>query len=905
MHHPRPTAAYAGLTALALALTGLAPAGAFAARPGATTPTSLSATSGASTAPSITPTPQSQQARRDHISLTPSVTLVAAEDADAPALETVRAALRAAGVQRIVRRTTPEGAPRGNLTVAVGGAAATAALARLGARSADGLPAEGYALALGAPSGTGPGEVVLAGVDATGTYYAAQSLRQLLPHRQAPGARVAGTVVRDWPATALRGVIEGFYGTPWSDQARLDQLDFYGEHKMNTYVYSPKDDPYLRDKWRDPYPDDQLAAIGKLVDRARDRHVDFTYALSPGLSVCYSSEEDVKALTAKLQTLWDIGVRTFAVPLDDISYTKWNCDADEAKFGTGGGAAGAAQAYLLNRVNQEFIATHQGARPLEMVPTEYYDVKATPYKAALKEKLDDNVVVEWTGVGVIAPTMTVDQAKAAREVFGHPILTWDNYPVNDYVTDRLLLGPFTGRQQGLPEQLAGVTANPMIQPAASKIALSTVADYTWNDGAYDADRSWTAALHEMAGGDARTERALRAFADVEYGSDLNPQQAPELNAAIEEFWKSGRSAPLDAAFRTLQQAPAVLRDRLPDKGFLTDSAPWLEATGRWGTAARTALRLVAASRSGDGASAWRLRQELAEQVSAAKAPVYTDMNGKKIPVVVGDGVLDTFVADAAAVHDKALGVAGHAEGVTNLGTYQAHSPALMTDGDETTYFWSDGAADKDDHVGVDLGRVRELGRVTVAMGRPGDTGDHLKQGVLEYSADGRDWHTLETFTDQAEVSADPPAGTTARYVRARATAAQDEWVAVREFQVADPGAAKVTGGPGASAGGSLAEAADGDPATRWTAARAAQPGEYLQVTPGAGARPHTVTVLRPSGAKGASATVEVSQGGRWHAVGRLTGDYTRIRPAGGALGAVRLVWSAGGPAPQIAEVVLD
>ena len=218
----------------------------------------------------------------------------------------------------------PSGRRRsGQLTVYVDGAGAARALKGLGARGSEGLPAEGYALAVG------EGRIALSGKDATGTYYAAQSLRQLLPHRERPGAQVRGTAVRDWPATPLRGVIEGFYGTPWSHDARLDQLDFYGEHKMNIYVYSPKDDAYLREKWRDPYPAEQLAQIKELVDRAHERHVEFTYALSPGLSVCYSSDADLKALTAKFQTLWDIGVRTFAVPLDDISYTDWNCAADK------------------------------------------------------------------------------------------------------------------------------------------------------------------------------------------------------------------------------------------------------------------------------------------------------------------------------------------------------------------------------------------------------------------------------------------------------------------------------------------------------------------------------------------------------------------------------------------------
>ncbi|MFH8344226.1 beta-N-acetylglucosaminidase domain-containing protein [Streptomyces sp. NPDC018045] len=652
MHRTR-TAATAALV-LALAAVPLAgpPAGAAGSGGGRDRPPAAG--------PAITPAPQSVRALGGRITITPTVTVVAGPRADGPALEVVERSLRRAGADRVVRAAK---AGRG-LTVYVDGAGAARTLADLGARGAAGLPAEGYALAVGG------GRIALAGVDATGTYYAAQSLRQLLPHRDRPGARVRATAVRDWPATPLRGVIEGFYGTPWSHAARLDQLDFYGAHKMNTYVYSPKDDPYLREKWRSPYPADQLARLKELVDRARARHVEFSYALSPGLSVCYGSDADLKALTGKFQALWDIGVRTFAVPLDDISYTDWNCAADKERFGTGGGAAGAAQAHLLNRVNREFIAGHQaeGAQPLQMVPTEYYDVRATPYKAALKAQLDPDVLVEWTGVGVIAPVMTVAQADAARQVFGHPILTWDNYPVNDYVTNRLLLGPFNGREEGLPGRLAGITANPMIQPAASKIALYTVADYAWNDRAYDARASWAAALKELSGGSPRTERALRAFADAHYASALNPRQSPELAAAIRRFRDGGSAKCLDATLRGLQRAPGILRASLPDRGFIADSGPWLDATAAWGRAARTALRMIQASRTGDDATAQRLRKRLPALVGAAKSHVYVDMNGKRVPVLVANGVVDTFVADAIAEHDGRGRGAAAGQGRTQGGT---------------------------------------------------------------------------------------------------------------------------------------------------------------------------------------------------------------------------------------------
>ena len=45
----------------------------------------------------------------------------------------------------------------------------------------------------------------------------------------------------------LRGVVEGFYGTPWTFQDRADIIDFCRRNNLNSYVYAPKDDPYHRE----------------------------------------------------------------------------------------------------------------------------------------------------------------------------------------------------------------------------------------------------------------------------------------------------------------------------------------------------------------------------------------------------------------------------------------------------------------------------------------------------------------------------------------------------------------------------------------------------------------------------------------------------------------------------------
>jgi hyaluronoglucosaminidase len=516
----------------------------------------------------VTPEPQQVISRRDGFDLGRTVGLVRGPTTDADAERVVRATLDRAGVRTI--RVTDGTDPRTDVTIWLGGN--DRALQDLDVAPPTGLPAEGYVLAVGTHRGRH--HVVLAGVDTDGTYYAARTLDQLVhgqrmadalgerpqtagaQDQSAHGSHVDGTEIRDWPTMRYRGSIEGFYGTPWSQADRLDHVDYLGAHRMNTYEYAPKDDPYHREQWRDPYPADKLAELGELVNRARSNKVDFTFALSPGLSICYTADADYQALIAKFEALYGLGARSFNVPLDDIDYNTWHCDADRAKYGTGGGAAGQAQSELLNRIQREWVATKPDVAPLQMVPTEYYNVSETPYKKALREQLDAAVVVHWTGIGVVPKTITAAQAAQAKAVFGHDILIWDNYPVNDYAAGRLLLADYSGRERGIADHVVGVISNPMNQAAVSKIALSAFAELGWKPSTYDERAAWERALSERAGGDRRTIEALKVFADLNtYDTTLHPESAPELAARIDAFWTAYDPAS-DAKGRDLAATPA-------------------------------------------------------------------------------------------------------------------------------------------------------------------------------------------------------------------------------------------------------------------------------------------------------------------------------------------------------------
>ena len=156
------------------------------------------------------------------------------------------------------------------------------------------------------------------GYDERGAFYGLQTLRQIVNSEMAKG-QMPYTTCNDYPDLPNRGVVEGFYGEPWSHQVRLSLIDYYGKNKMNTYLYGPKDDPYHScPNWRLPYPEKEAKNISELVQACRRNRVDFVWAIHPGQDIKWN-EEDYQNLVHKLDLMYDLGVRSFAIFFDDIS----------------------------------------------------------------------------------------------------------------------------------------------------------------------------------------------------------------------------------------------------------------------------------------------------------------------------------------------------------------------------------------------------------------------------------------------------------------------------------------------------------------------------------------------------------------------------------------------------------
>jgi hypothetical protein len=359
-------------------------------------------------------------------------------------------------------------------------------------------------------------------------------------------------VISDFPSFPVRGIVEGFYGTPWSHQDRLDLLRFEGAHGMNAYYYAPKDDPYHREHWRDPYPPDRTAQLGELAQAAHANFVDFCFAVSPGLSMVYSSEEDFGKLTQKLDDVGKLGVSCFALFLDDVPEELQN-PADIARFKS----LAAAHTYIINKLYHHLVSLSP-QNHLVVTPTIYTNAFGhLDYLRELGAGVDPHVDLMWTGVKVVPPEITVEQAHEWGRLQHRPPLIWDNYPVNDYQRWRPFLGPLVGRDPHLNTAVRGLVSNPMNEAHASMIPLATIAEYLWNPQAYSAPEAQKRALVTQYGPEAPHLLAplLETYGDYGWQDNVFKPLWTASRLPIDLSPMNGPLAAMDASLRDITSRP--------------------------------------------------------------------------------------------------------------------------------------------------------------------------------------------------------------------------------------------------------------------------------------------------------------------------------------------------------------
>ncbi|MGN6272653.1 MAG: protein O-GlcNAcase [Protaetiibacter sp.] len=421
--------------------------------------------------------------------------------------------------------------------------------------------------------------VRIGAADAAGERHA----RALVGELVAAGELRTG-IVSDWPEFAERGVIEGFYGAPWTHAERLRLVAELGVLRMNRYVYAPKDDPYHRRRWRESYPEAEAARLAELVAAAHAAGVELVYALHPGLDMVHSDDADHAALGRKARELHELGIRRFALLFDDID--EGLADArDRERYGEGVAGAGRAHGASCTRFEHEVLEPLGIGGQLLMVPTDYAGSDASPYREGLAAALDEGIGVFWTGDDIVVGAVTEDQTRRASRAFGgHPLVLWDNFPVNDFDRSRAFLGPLLGREPELAAAgLAGIVANPMVEFEPSRFAIHAVAAWAWNPHAYDPARAAEAALHAVAGADAERLRPLVAAA-----SSWPPSapQHPQLAAEVEAAFADGG---------VIGSRLAAMLDELDALAGLEATTPLRSALGPWADAAPATTAVIRAA----------------------------------------------------------------------------------------------------------------------------------------------------------------------------------------------------------------------------------------------------------------------------------------------------------------------
>lgn len=382
-------------------------------------------------------------------------------------------------------------------------------------------------------------------------------------------------------AFRLRGIVEGFYGQPWSYAARCDVLSFVAPLGMNAYVYAPKDDPFHRTRWREPYPAAEQTELSSLAAHARTLGIRFGFAISPGRDITYESPADRDQLAAKLAPLLDAGVDWFVLALDDIAPAP-GLAARQADLAT----------WLI-----AWVRDRCPGGTLTVCPTEYVGTRPSPYLAELAAGMPDDVSLLWTGPTVCSPAITVADASSwIAAVAPHEVMLWDNYPVNDgTMTSRLHLGPYQGRDADLVGLLSGVLLNPMTQPHASLVALGTASRYLADPDRYDAVDAWATTLEEIGS-------PIRVLAEACADGPLRPPAALELAALVDALDEEADGPDWACAARAVCRVLRAARD-LPatfeatdDRELAAEVAPWCAAAAREAEAGIAAIRLIQGSR---------------------------------------------------------------------------------------------------------------------------------------------------------------------------------------------------------------------------------------------------------------------------------------------------------------------
>ncbi len=513
----------------------------------------------------IYPQPQQEQSGQGVVSFTPSVTVVCDATVDAATRERAKQVLQEAKLE-VVFADAPR---QGHSTL------------YLGVAGSDGV-ADRYAQSLQLKRDVlqrkgkydrhivylhnqgGQAEVVIVGEHSDATFYGLASLEQILERGT---QQLPAVTLFDYADQQSRGLVEGYYGYPYSLSVKKSLMRFMMRLKMNTYMYGAKSDLYHSAKWEEPYPktltktdleygrmsQDMVKDLSKTSQATK---VNFIWAIHPGNDFV-GQPNVVTRIMKKFSSMYDLGVRQFAIFVDDVGVP-----TSEADCKTNADHLTAVQKAIDAKWNKAGSAPEARVRPLHFVPQVYTlswvgEADRKRFFKALSAVPSD-ITIYTTGWGVWTVPNSRDLATMNTEL-GRPVAWWWNYPCNDNADEQIYTSDMytnfmemravdnNARLQKELKNGLGVVSNPMQQGMVSRIALFSVADYAWNNAKFDNMTSWKKAFKYAFPENTALREAYQALSPY-----LRWNDHEDLAKAVEQY-KNGNRAAFEKLLTHLQQ----------------------------------------------------------------------------------------------------------------------------------------------------------------------------------------------------------------------------------------------------------------------------------------------------------------------------------------------------------------
>ena len=467
----------------------------------------------------------------------------------------------------------------------------------------------------------GHADIVALGENTDATFYALASLEQILDNST---ETLTAVTIYDYADQKSRGLVEGYYGYPYSIDVKKDLMRFMMRYKMNTYLYGAKSDPYHSNYWKNPYPTSITAEqkkngwlsqdmIREIAEESHQTKVNFIWAIHPGNDFIYSSTV-VNDIMTKYASMYSLGVRQFAVFVDDVGVP-----TSDADLKANADHLTQLQQALEKKYNLPTAEANDTVRPLHFVPQVYCsnfasaDVRKRFFGALASTP--SYVTIYTTGNGVWSVPNSSD-LNTVKQDLGRNVQWWWNYPCNDNADGQIYTMdmysnfydlPSVDSNAKLPSQLnngLGIVSNPMQEGEVSKTSLFSVADYAWNNAKFDNSKSWEASYNAVLPGNTEAQKAYRYLANY-----LRYNDPAQLNTLINTYKQDGNPDALISLMEEIRSNCQVLMELKDsevesERLLYNDLSPWLLKLNAMASVTSSLLQTAKVSGNGISEELW-------------------------------------------------------------------------------------------------------------------------------------------------------------------------------------------------------------------------------------------------------------------------------------------------------------